>query len=242
MPVPNATGTQGSRRPAPASARAHARSVSINGGQKAGRDGTKPPDRRRRARRPGPGIAPLPARSVALLRHAGYTLRSRGERKTTGRCIAAASGTDAETGRNAHRPALHLGHSQESDEGQTSHEACSLHFDCAHNIRSAVSAGCGRTMPFHRGEVRARGVLSAPGDCARRPAEGPGNATGRTAKALRADAAGRCPAREIHARHLPGLLGGRRQPPREPTIQSRQPTARKALLQVRRSRMHTGFA
>ena len=43
MPVPNATGTQGSNRPAPASARAHARNVSINGGQKAERDGARPP-------------------------------------------------------------------------------------------------------------------------------------------------------------------------------------------------------
>jgi len=43
MPVPNATGTQGSRRPAPASARAHWRSASISGGQNAGREGAKPP-------------------------------------------------------------------------------------------------------------------------------------------------------------------------------------------------------
>jgi hypothetical protein len=43
MPVPNATGTQGSNRPAPASARAHWPNVSISGGQKAGRDGARPP-------------------------------------------------------------------------------------------------------------------------------------------------------------------------------------------------------
>ena len=132
------------------------------------------PGRRRRTRRPGSGIAPFSARNVALLRHAGYTLRSRGERKTTGRCIAAASGTDAETGRNAHRPALHWG-IQESDEGRTSHEACGLHFDCAGDIGFAVCNGGARAMPFHRGAVRARGVLSAPGNGTGRPAEGPGN-------------------------------------------------------------------
>ncbi|XIA68028.1 hypothetical protein ACFIOY_27290 [Bradyrhizobium sp. TZ2] len=43
MPVPNATGTQGSNRPAPASARAHCRKISMSGGQKAGREGAKPP-------------------------------------------------------------------------------------------------------------------------------------------------------------------------------------------------------
>jgi len=43
MPVPNATGTQGNSRPAPASARTHWRKVSMSGGQKAGRDGAKPP-------------------------------------------------------------------------------------------------------------------------------------------------------------------------------------------------------
>jgi hypothetical protein len=43
MPEPKATGTQGNSRPAPASARAHARKVSISGGQNAGRDGARPP-------------------------------------------------------------------------------------------------------------------------------------------------------------------------------------------------------
>jgi hypothetical protein len=43
MPAPKAMGTQGSNRPAPASARAHWRKVSTTGGQKAGREGTKPP-------------------------------------------------------------------------------------------------------------------------------------------------------------------------------------------------------
>jgi hypothetical protein len=41
--VPNAIGTQGSKRPAPASARTHRRKVSMSGGQIAGRDGAKPP-------------------------------------------------------------------------------------------------------------------------------------------------------------------------------------------------------
>ena len=36
-------GTHGSNRPAPASARAHRRKVSISGGQNAGLDGAKPP-------------------------------------------------------------------------------------------------------------------------------------------------------------------------------------------------------
>ena len=115
----------------------------------------------------GPKCRPAPPRD--------YTLRSRGGHKTTGRCMPPLTGTDAETGRNAHRLALHWG-TQESDEGRTSHEACGLHFDCTGDIGFAVRTGGGRTMPLHRGEAGARGLLSAPGNGARRPAEGPDEA------------------------------------------------------------------
>ena len=63
--MPNATGTQGSNRPAPASARTHCAQRSRQAAARwRGRDGAIAAGRRRRARRPGPGIAPSAARRV----------------------------------------------------------------------------------------------------------------------------------------------------------------------------------
>ena len=45
MPVPNATGTQGNSRPAPASARTHSRNLATNDDQVENPEGAKPPAR-----------------------------------------------------------------------------------------------------------------------------------------------------------------------------------------------------
>jgi hypothetical protein len=45
MPTPNATGTHGNNRPAPASARIHCRNCSMKDGHAANEDGTTPPAR-----------------------------------------------------------------------------------------------------------------------------------------------------------------------------------------------------
>src|SRR5258708_4039318 len=64
MPAPNATGTQGRSRPAPASARAQARKVSASGAQRPAPDGANPPACAAPRGGQSPAIAPavLPVR------------------------------------------------------------------------------------------------------------------------------------------------------------------------------------
>ena len=110
MPVPNATGTQGSSRPAPASARAHCAQRLDERRPEAEAGRREAAGRRRRARRPGPGIAPLPARRVALLRHAATPYDPVETARLPDACMPAASGTDAETWKKCTSAGITLGH------------------------------------------------------------------------------------------------------------------------------------
>ena len=167
------------------------------------------------------GRRPAPRRAAARSRHSpasgptcrpapprGYTLRSRGDRKTTGRCIPAASGTDAETGRNAPRLALHWGHPRNRTKvGNPMKLAACISIALAiSGLPSALAAAEQCRFIEARPEREACYQRQETARAARQKAEEARQAD--PAKAVRADDAGRCPARQIHARHLPGLLAG----------------------------------
>src|SRR6187399_1364547 len=85
MPVPKATGTQGSRRPAPASARIQTRNLSMSDGHAAKPDGTRPPA----CAAPRGGQVPAKPCVRALPRSAiGYALRLPMEKEATGSCYS----------------------------------------------------------------------------------------------------------------------------------------------------------
>ena len=181
-------------------------SVSTNGGQSAGRDGAKPPAGAAGTRRPGPGIAPPPARRVALLRHATapYDLcRAQGYRTWH----AAGKRNGCRNRRKCTSTGATLHHPGNSDKGRRSHEACGLHFDCAGDIGFAVCIGCARAMPFHRGAAATRGVLSAPGNGARRPAEALETQQAAQSKPYEPMTAEDAQLGKSHPGHLPRVLG-----------------------------------